>query len=339
MWLVSLEVGVFGGFFFIAKISYYFSYMSIKNQEYTPVIEILEDIFGEYKSHNDYKCQISFDCPVCSHEIKGLDNGDGKGNLEINYKDEVYKCWSCSESHDTHGSLLKLIRKYGNVKQLKKFKLLRPENDGEVEERKYAKVKLPNEFISFQSVSPGLKLTHHYKQALSYIRKRNITDEMIKKYNIGFCYDGQYQNRIIIPSYDGRKKLNYFIARSYLSKTKRKYHNPEAQKEIIIWNEHLIKWDQPVYIVEGVFDSIFLENSIPMLGKHISERLFKLLYENAKKIIIVLDGDAWNDTEKLYHKLNCGKLFGKVFVMKLPEDKDVADIEGKIEEDKIFQID
>ena len=91
--------------------------------DYSPVIDILEDIFGEYKLHNDYKGQISFDCPVCSYDIKGLDEGDGKGNLEVNYKEEVFKCWSCSESHDTHGTLFKLIKKYGNKKQLSKFQL------------------------------------------------------------------------------------------------------------------------------------------------------------------------------------------------------------------------
>jgi hypothetical protein len=43
--------------------------------------------------HNDYRCQMSFDCPTCSYEIKGLENGDGKGNLEVNYKYNVYKAF------------------------------------------------------------------------------------------------------------------------------------------------------------------------------------------------------------------------------------------------------
>lgn len=313
--------------------------MSVRNEEYTPVIEILEDILGEYKFHNDYKHQISFDCPVCSYDIKGLDDGDGKGNLEINYKDGVFKCWSCSETNDTHGTLFKLIKTHGNPKQLKQFLLLRPEYNGEKTVRKYKEIKLPKEFVSFKNVSTGIKLTPFYKQALNYIKKRNITDEMINKYNIGFCYNGHYENRIIIPSYDKNKKINYFIARSYLNKPKMKYKNPEAQKEIIIWNEHLIDWNKTVYLVEGVFDSIFLDNSIPMLGKFINENLFNTLYEKAKDIVIILDGDAFNDTEKLYHRLNCGKLFGKVSVVKLPIEKDIADLEGKLEEYKVYQLD
>jgi DNA primase len=310
-----------------------------KGIEFEPVIEILEDIFGDYKLHSDYKGQISFDCPVCSYDIKQLEHGDGKGNLEINYRRGVYKCWSCAETHETHGSIYKLIKKYGNPRQNKKFLLLMPEEVDEVK-RIYKKVYLPKEFISFKDVSQGLKLTPQFKQAWNYIKKRNITDEMIERFNIGFCYNGLYENRIIIPSYDTELTLNYFIARSYLSKTKLKYKNPEVQKEIIIWNEHLINWEERLYIVEGAFDSIFVPNSIPMLGKFMSDNLFKTIYTKAKKdIVIVLDPDAWNDATKLYHKMNCGKLMGRVFVVKLEGDQDIADLKGDLGNYKIKQID
>lgn len=307
--------------------------------DYSAVIDILEDILGEPKMHSDYKCQMSFDCPVCSYDIKGLDHGDGKGNLEVNYRYNVYKCWVCAESHETHGSIYKLIKKHGNPRQLKKYQLLRPEESEDGIKRVYKQVRLPKEFISFSSASMGLKLTPQYKQAYNYIRSRNITDEMCVRYNIGFCYTGPYENRIIIPSYNQDEDLNYFIARSYLTNTKFKYKNPEAQKEIIIFNEHLIDWEKPVYVVEGAFDSIFIPNSIPMLGKFMSEHLFETLYQNAKKIIIVLDPDAWNDAERLYHKINCGKLLGKVWIVKLEGDKDIADLQGKINEDDIKQLD
>jgi hypothetical protein len=306
--------------------------------DYEPIIEILEDILGEYKNHNDYKGQMSFDCPVCSYDIKGLDHGDGKGNLEVNYRRKVFKCWSCGEINDTHGSLHKLIKKYGNKKQLKMYELLVPETIIEGKKITYKQVKLPSEYIKFTDVSDGLKMTHYYKNALNYIRKRNITDEMLRKYNIGFCYQGYYENRIIIPSYDEDFKLNYFIARSYESKTKFKYRNPEAQKEIIIFNEHLVNWDKTIYIVEGAFDSIFLPNSIPMLGKVLSEKLFEKLYENAKEIVVILDGDAWENTQKIYHKLNGGRLFGKVWAVKLPLDKDIADLQGKLDDYKKIHV-
>lgn len=313
--------------------------MVTQHTDYSPVVDILEDILGDNHLHNEYRGQISFDCPVCSYEIKGLDKLDGKGNLEVNYKQNVYKCWVCAETHNTYGSIYKLVKKFSTPKQYKKFILLKPEDEENENKPRYKKVRLPKEFVSFKNPTLGLKLTPHFKQAWSYIKSRNITDDMIEKYDIGFCYQGEYENRIIIPSYDSEYELNYFIARSYLSKTKMKYKNPQIDKENLIWNEDKIKWDETVYLVEGAFDSIFLSNSIPLLGKFMTQRLYNTLYDNAKNIVIVLDGDAFEDTIKLYHKLNCGKLMGKVWVVKLPIDKDIADLQGNLSEFEIKQLD
>ena len=49
---------------------------------------------------------------------------------------------------------------------------------------------------------------------------------------------------------------------------------------------------------------IFLDNALPMLGKYMDDALFNKIYDNAKSVTIILDGDAWDNTEKLYHKLN-----------------------------------
>lgn len=310
---------------------------SVEN-DYSLIVDILEEMLGEPRMHNDYKSQISFDCPVCSYDLKGLDEGDGKGNLEVNYRFGVYKCWACGETNDTHGNLYKLIRKYGNNKLLKKYELLRPDDIGDIRKNTNA-AKLPKEFIALSTVSEGFKMTHYYKQAINYLRKRNVTDEMIKRYNIGFAHDGMYANRIIIPSYNEDRRINYFVARSYETKTKLKYKNPDVRKEVIIFNEHLIDWAEPIYIVEGAFDSIFVPNSIPLLGKVLSDYTFDKLYDNAKEIIVVLDGDAWKDAERIYHKLNGGKLFGKVWLYKLPEDKDIADLQGNFENLEKIQLD
>src|ERR1019366_2001781 len=168
--------------------------------DYSGILEIIKEIFGEVRNYNDYKQQLSVDCPVCSIE-KGLDGGDGRSTLEINLRLGVYRCWSCAETNDTHGTLYKLIKTYGSSKQLKKYKLLKPDQDTDQPLKVNKKIYLPQEFVSFKSASNGLKMTHYYKQAINYLRKRNITDEMIDKFNIGFCYSGIYENRIIIPSY------------------------------------------------------------------------------------------------------------------------------------------
>ena len=49
-------------------------------------------------------------------------------------------------------------------------------------------------------------------------------------------------------------------------------------------------------------------------------------------IIIALDGDAYKDAVKLYHELNGGTLYGRIKIIKLPVDKDVCDLLGKIDD-------
>ena len=156
---------------------------------------------------------------------------------------------------------------------------------------------------------------------------------MIEKFQIGFCDKGDHAGRIVIPSYNLKEELNYYIARSWNPMSKAKYKNPEAEKDKIIFWENLIDWNKDIFLVEGAFDGLFLENSIPMLGKHMSELLFETVYKKAKSnVIICLDGDAWGNALKLYHELNGGDLYDKIKILKLPLDQDVCDLKGKIDE-------
>jgi DNA primase len=284
------------------------------------LVDLLREVLGDEHLHYESKGQISFDCPVCDDERH-------KGNLEINYFSHVYKCWSCGDTEGTHGPLGKLFDKYGNKSQKKVYKVLQPEEFKPKEVRK-EKLRLPNEFKLFKDVSESHPIR---RQAFTYLVNRGITNEIIEKYKIGFCSNGEFGGRVIVPSYTESGELNYFIARSWIPNTRAKYKNPEAEKDKIIFNESLINWNQDIFLVEGVFDGFFLPNSIPMLGKHMSEKLFDTIYQRAMgNIIISLDGDAWSNAVKLYHELNGGGLYGKIKILKLPEDKDVCDLRGEI---------
>lgn len=292
------------------------------------IIDLIGNIFGEPKMINEIRGQISVDCPVCSYTIKGLDKLDGKGNLEINYQQHVYKCWACAETHGTHGHLGKLIDKHGSKKDKKIYKLIRPD-EFEKKEKVYKKLELPKEYKKFDEVHP---LHIPRKEALNYLKKRGITDEIIEKYQIGMCLEGEYSGRIIVPSFDKKGELNFFVSRSWNPRSKLKYKNPEASKDFLIFNESLIDWKKDIYLVEGVFDSFFLDNSICLLGKFLTDNLWEKLYSKAKKnIIVCLDGDAYTDAKNLYDKLNGGALYNRVKLVKLPKDKDVCDLKGDIE--------
>jgi DNA primase len=296
-------------------------------KEESLLVDLLLTMFGEPKNVNEYSGQMSVDCPVCSYDIKGLSKTDGKGNLEINYQNHIYKCWSCAETHDTHGHLGKLIDQFGSKKDKKTYKLIRPDKF-EKKEKVFKKLELPKEYKKFEEINP---LHIPRKEAFNYLKKRGISQEIIDKYQIGLCVEGEYSGRIIVPSYNKKGELNFFVSRSWDTKSKLKYKNPEAAKDFLIFNESLIDFKKDIYIVEGVFDSFFLDNSIALLGKFINDNMWEKLYTNAKKdIIICLDGDAYDDAKKLYNKLNGGSLYNRVKIVKLPKDKDVCDLRGDI---------
>ena len=160
---------------------------------------------------------------------------------------------------------------------------------------------------------------------------------MIEKYNIGFACEGEYMGRVIVPSYDMNDELNYFVSRAWF-KTKNKYKNPEAPKETIIFNEKLIDWTKPIYLCEGVFDGFFTPNPVILLGKVLHDLLFETIYTKAESdVIICLDEDAWENAKKLYNTLNGGKLRSRVKIIKLPKDKDVAELRGNID-DYFYQM-
>jgi DNA primase len=287
------------------------------------LVELLEDVLGDHGLHYPNRGQISFNCPVC-------DDGRNKHNLEVNYIDNVYKCWSCGDSEGTHGPLGRIFDRYGNKKQKKLYNVFKPETVVKREKKKKT-LKLPEGFTLFKDSSPVYPVR---RQAMNYLKSRGITDEMIEKFGIGFCDKGDHAGRIVIPSYDTKGELNYYIARSWNPMSRAKYKNPEAEKDKIIFWENLIDWNKDIFLVEGAFDGLFLENSIPMLGKHMSELLFETIYLNAKgNITICLDADAWSNAVKLYHELNGGDLWGKIKLIKLPDDKDIADLRGEIKDE------
>lgn len=297
------------------------------SDEVEVLVDLLSEFLGDPHQHYESKGQISFDCPVCTEE-KGLDSGDGKGNLEINYGRHVYKCWACSETHGTHGPLGKLFDQYATKGQKKVYNLIKPEELKQEDVRR-PKLRLPEGFTTFKDSNP--RFIPHI-EAYRYLTSRGVTDEMIEKYNIGYTVNGDFAYRIIIPSYNLDGQLNYFVARSWVPK-KMKYKNPSVPKDEIIFNEGRIDWDKDIFLCEGAFDSFFLDNSIVMLGKKMSKLLFETLYAKANKnIIICCDGDAFEDGIRVYAELNGGRLYNKIKIVKLPLDKDVCDLRGQIDE-------
>lgn len=300
------------------------------------VLGILQGFLGKYKTHNTDSGQISFDCPCCA-ENKGRNASIGKGNLEVNYKKGIFKCWSCYETYDMGGPISKLIRNYGTKNDYQEYLIVNPNYFSESKTEDIQEVlEYPVGFTLVDGCDPS---TYRYSQVIKYLQDRNITPDLIKKYNIGFTTIGKYANRIIIPSYDINGNLNYFVGRSFVSWSKQKYLNPKLKKETILFNENKINWDATIYLTEGVFDGMVTPNTIIMLGKILSDEVFHILQTKAKGLVVIaLDGDAYDDALKIYKRLNTLNLYNRVRIIKLREDLDLSLINQKWKRKAVVKV-
>ena len=160
---------------------------------------------------------------------------------------------------------------------------------------------LPEEYINLACPDPNDIMAKH---ALAYLKKRNINQYDVIKYNIGYCSKDLYANMIVLPTYDKDGNLNYFTARSFQKDPYTKYRNPSVSRDIIP-NEHLINWNLPIILCEGMFDAIAIKrNAVPLLGKNIESNLMKRIVTSAiDKIYIALDKDALKQALKFCEML------------------------------------
>ena len=246
-------------------------------------VKIVTDILGSYRKLGN---EHLYHCPYCGHHKK---------KMSVNFVLNAFKCWVC----DTRGkNIYRIVRKFGNYNQRQKFLELQgrldltefdnlfKELNNEEEEQT---VDLPKEFISLCNN----RLPISSQRPLAYLKSRGISKRDIQLWKIGYCNEGRYGGRIIIPSFNNNGDCNYFIARSYVGHN-RKYLNPPCGRDII-FNELSVDWDEPIVLVEGVFDAIVAgENSIPILGSTLRKesKLFQALAINDAQVYMALDDDA-----------------------------------------------
>jgi DNA primase len=279
--------------------------------DYTFLLGSIENILG--KSYKRARDNYAFHCPFCNHrkpklEINMATNEEGKNPWE---------CWVCQTRGRTIRSLLKQL----NTPRDQAQEILKYLPKGaQIEYKQLSIIELPKEYQPLYSASSTSVVANLVKK---YLYERGITDNDFIKYRIGYSTSGEYGGRVIIPSYSESGSLNYFVARSY-DGNYFKYKNPEASKDIIFF-ENLINWNVPIILCEGVFDAMAIRrNAIPILGKSISNALYKkIITSNVKDIYIALDTDARDRALQIAEKfLNQGK---RVFLIDLP-DKDPSEM-------------
>ena len=204
-------------------------------------IEILEKSLGQSYAAND---EYLFRCPKCNHH---------KRKLSVNLSKNAFKCWICDYKGKDLAKLIQdptLRSRWFTLTEsidITRFEDLFSE---EADISLNVALELPEYFTSLTLP----KLSKLGLRAKQYLLDRGLTESDIVFYKIGFCFHGEFKNRIIVPSFNESGQLNYFIARAF-DKSYLKYKNPKCSKDLV-FNELLIDWSEPVVLVEGFFDSV-----------------------------------------------------------------------------------
>jgi hypothetical protein len=258
------------------------------------LVGIFNDLLGQKAKLRKGGIQATYHCPFCidknlvTQKMEIAISGPRIGN---------YHCWRCNVKGGTFGSLLRklnasrhyreaVFRMTGDIRIARTQKSYKQDSE----------LRLPEEFHSL--------LVHNdlpeYKNAYAYLKRRGVLLEDICRYNIGYCEEGEYEHRIIIPSYDATGKLNFFIGRRYYETPGILPHRKPDVNMNIIGFESFINYDEPLNLCEGVFDALAIRNnSIPLFGKFLQPKLREAMILNGTtRVNMILDKDAMEDAIK-----------------------------------------
>ena len=228
--------------------------------------------FGDYKVVKENRkhdpIEVAVDCPECK---------DGKYNLTIHvYRDRklgVFSCWKCS----TRGKI-----KTNNSHYIHDI----------IQDTKPKKEpnKPPEIPIGTKSILDTASGSWSVKCARKYLIMRDIDPDNT------LCWvgvSGRYNNRIIFPILRRDWSIQSFIARDFTGKQSPKYILPNTHPKNAIFNIHSVNPTKPIFLVEGIFDSLHIVNSIAILGKRLyKEQLFEIVSLHPSEIRILLDSDT-----------------------------------------------
>lgn len=149
--------------------------------------------------------------------------------------------------------------------------------------------------------------------AVSYAKKRNIPEEFFERigivpdfnrfaatYEESFAAKGAGVPRLIFPFFDKDDSVIAYSGRAF-GREKPKYIiltvEEEAEKIYGLWR---LRENDPIIVVEGQIDSLFLDNCIAVSGANYTH---EFLHKNKDRIIIVPDID-FKRNDQVFKSLN-----------------------------------
>lgn len=151
------------------------------------------------------------------------------------------------------------------------------------------------------------------KKYIDILKKFIIERRIPTRYNPMICFDGVYENRIILPVYDDNE-LVYFQGRKIFDWMEPKYLNPVVVKENIILNKNNFDRDKFIIVTEGLTCAYNIGNQgTSCLGAAISDEVLEKLFQYTDiGVIIALDNPKKDKSGyKNYQKIIEGSKYAK----------------------------
>jgi len=262
-------------------------------------------------------------CPFCNSSNKR------KMKMVIHLEKCFFHCWVCGKKGSNVYYLINKINK--NIKipdglfktNKKKFSLF--EDIEELEENNT--VFLPDRFEFFlDNFNPR---DPDARDVFKYAVKRGINKHKLCMLRAGFSTSNEFRRFLILPSYDNKGELNYYVSRNIDVDTScgYKYKNATIPKKNIIFNEINIDWNIPLTIVEGPLDLLKTnDNATCLLGSVLSEdmKLFQEIVKNKTDVKLALDSDAYSKSLKIAKTLSTYDI--KVDILDTRGPSDIGDM-------------
>ena len=227
----------------------------------------------------------NFRCPYCGDSQKHRNKA--RGYFFLKKSEYIFKCHNCGMGRSLGNFLKDQAPDLHDQFILEKYRAGATGKGRHTPNPKYKSAK-PN-FISKVADLESIADLNKKHAAREYLEKRQIPQEKLSslyytdrfKTWINSKKPGTFKSlqndrgRIIIPLIDEDGNWFGVQGRSLLPNTTMRYitiiFNEDKQK---VFGLNNVKKDKPIHIVEGPFDSLFLENSVAMVGSDFNPRSF-----------------------------------------------------------------
>lgn len=291
------------------------------------------DIFdGQIKMHMTSAGEYyRINCPFC---------GDSRGRLWINHlwgvPDEVTGkknlwlsiCYNedCLSVIGRPGELWDRVYGFKNAALRGKTIVILP---GEVETQVLRAVPLPGVTLRLDRIS-------EMDPVIQYVRRRGLDPiDLAQTFDVSYCLDANYNypmahGRIVIPIHMNKMlvgwQCRYVGDIDWKTRGIPKYYNlPNMPRRLMLYNFDVAVKQPFVVVTEGPLDAWSVgEPAVATFGKHLSAPQVQLICQNWEHgaVVILLDGDAWEDAQLLADRFRQAEFKGAVVPVQLPPDSD-----------------